>query len=847
MEKARIRFEKSIARMTLRYLIAAALIIAAVIMIFYSAAYARTVRAESSVMLYSFEDTYKFMMGKEEETAEDVEKDIDVSEKLIESARRVSGAEFSIGAAREIQDDGDKKKLIEEGVDYQSALNDLASAYGCDFLSLEADGSGDYIITAATNGYTAYDRLSELGLVPLADSTDSWSRGIERVSGKNSIVICTKTFDTTLEPDDAAMMIVPLQAFIDRASSLTTALLFAAAAMCIAIAVWLISVYRRINDGSFSDEEKDSYSKKRVKSKLLVATIMLTLIACLTSAFSMSIDSVFLRTSRGTATLEALFSRLDGDARRTEVQWKSSQKRYIENARTLAALIDSNRSLQNEAWLAEAADIIGADYIMIFDSEGKEIISDSVYKGISLKGRSEPEMADFSRLLNGVESISHADVQDEITGQKRDYHGICLKYLADEDSYGAMLIAVDPKKYSLTKFTDVNNVMDSMTPPNCFIMDVDPETGVIAHSSNRDIIGTHLSDKETTDLFLGYLKLKGMPYYAVSASHSERLYYYCIDKKYMFKDVGPFTLCYTLLFLAVFVLMCRMLLAEYPSGQKKTAIFSEKVTDSTSVFIQKAAEMNERLLSIAEMPKPNRHIAKVKDWDSTPEREALSILELLIFLFTIIVGIIMLMRRNSASRGTVLDFILTGNWTHGPNLFSFTAVYFLACALFLILAVLKVLAAVFNAVLSKRVLTIASLLLNVIFYAALMAFIFLSLSFLGVNTKALIASAGFVGLAVSLSLQDILSDVFAGIMIITGRTFEVGDFIEIKDGEAGTVTMIGLRRTELIGNNGRTFSIRNSQISKVINHSRNGSLDAADHKTAGEKKDDQKGNKRKDR
>ena len=145
MEKTRVKFEKSIARMTLRYLIAATVIMATMIMIFYSAAYSRTVRTESSVMLDSFEDTFQFMMDKEEETAADIEKDIDVSEKLIESARRVSGAEFSIGTAAEIQDDVDKKQLIEEGVDYQSALNDLASAYGCDFLSLEADGSGDYI------------------------------------------------------------------------------------------------------------------------------------------------------------------------------------------------------------------------------------------------------------------------------------------------------------------------------------------------------------------------------------------------------------------------------------------------------------------------------------------------------------------------------------------------------------------------------------------------------------------------------------------------------------------------------------------------------------------------------
>ena len=216
----------------------------------------------------------------------------------------------------------------------------------------------------------------------------------------------------------------------------------------------------------------------------------------------------------------------------------------------------------------------------------------------------------------------------------------------------------------------------------------------------------------------------------------------------------------------------------------------------------------------------------------------MSILEILVFLFTMIAGIVLLLRRRHSIGGTVLDYILTGNWTHGPNLFSFTAVYFLFCALFLILAVLKVISAVLNTVLSKRVLTICSLLLNIVFYVALAAFFFLSLSYLGVNTKALIASAGFVGLAVSLSLQDILSDIFAGVSLIAGRTFEVGDYIEVKDAGAGTVTMIGLRRTELVADNGKTFSIRNSQIGRVINHSRDS--DEACGKDTDENKKDSK-------
>ena len=816
----------SLAQVTQIYLIVAALIMAAMIMGAYCHIYSKTAINECFDRIDSFEDTYKFMKDKEAESAADVEEDLSVSDKLVASAKKMSGDELKTDSIEVSGSDvSEEKKVIEEGVDYQGALDDLAAAYGCVFLSLDADGSGDYSINAATNGYASYEKLSALGLVSLVDGIKEKGVSTARINGKPYVVICTKVFDTKLEPDDAAVILIPLQGFISRSFMLTAALLFAAIAMCIALAVWLLSIYRRLKGGSLADAQESSFSYRRIRSKVVIAVAAATIIAYICSVFSMSIDGVYMRTSRGTATLEALFDRLDGDAERTEVQWESSQERYKENAKTLAALIDDNRSLQNEAWLREASDIIDADYIMIFDADGNELISDSEYRGISLRNYSDADMSDFNRLLNGVESISHAGVHDEITGLTRDYHGTCLKYLAGKDGYGAMLIAVDPDRHSWIKFRDVNNVMDSMAPNNGFIMEVDPATGVIAHSSNRTLIGTALSEKETDDLFLGYLKFKDETYYAVSASHGGRLYYYCIDKSYMYADVQPFALGYTLLFLIMTVMLSVFLLKNHPEreGTGSTAVISEKATDRISAFIQKAADINGKLLSLRDETETNRRLLKAGDWDDTPEHEALSILELLVFLFTMCVGIVLLVRSNTSSgNGTVLDFIIAGKWTHGPNLFSFAAIYFLFCALFVILAVLKMIYAVLSTMLGKRALTISSLLLNIVLYAAIFTFVFISLSFLGVDTKALIASAGFFGLAVSLSLQDILSDIFAGLMLITGRMYEVGDYIEIKDAGSGTVKMIGLRRTELIADNGKTFSIRNSHISKVINLSRDG-------------------------
>lgn len=186
---------------------------------------------------------------------------------------------------------------------------------------------------------------------------------------------------------------------------------------------------------------------------------------------------------------------------------------------------------------------------------------------------------------------------------------------------------------------------------------------------------------------------------------------------------------------------------------------------------------------------------------------------------------IVFVRNMSAVSGqTVIEYLFTGKWTHGVNLFSLSAIFFLFCILFVILAFLKTISAVLDSVLSKRARTICSLIMNILFYAALIIFVFVSLGYLGVNAQALLTSAGLIGLAVSMSFRDILSDILAGIMIITGKTFEVGDYIEIRDASSGTVKSMGLRKTELISNNGRTFSIRNSQINKVTNHSQKGDL-----------------------
>ena len=61
----------------------------------------------------------------------------------------------------------------------------------------------------------------------------------------------------------------------------------------------------------------------------------------------------------------------------------------------------------------------------------------------------------------------------------------------------------------------------------------------------------------------------------------------------------------------------------------------------------------------------------------------------------------------------------------------------------------------------------------------------------GINVTSLIALLSVAGLAVSLALQNTLSNLAGGIMVLLSKPFEVGDFVE-SEGITGTVTGVDL-------------------------------------------------------
>ena len=102
----------------------------------------------------------------------------------------------------------------------------------------------------------------------------------------------------------------------------------------------------------------------------------------------------------------------------------------------------------------------------------------------------------------------------------------------------------------------------------------------------------------------------------------------------------------------------------------------------------------------------------------------------------------------------------------------------------------------------------------------LFVLILIVLSYLDISITSLVAVLSVVGLALSLAVQNLLSNVAGGIQLLSTKPFAPGDFIE-AGGVSGTVAEAGTFYTKLRTIDNKLIQVPNSQIAgeKIINYS----------------------------
>ncbi len=117
--------------------------------------------------------------------------------------------------------------------------------------------------------------------------------------------------------------------------------------------------------------------------------------------------------------------------------------------------------------------------------------------------------------------------------------------------------------------------------------------------------------------------------------------------------------------------------------------------------------------------------------------------------------------------------------------------------------------------------TVADFLSALVRYGIIAFTIIAALGRVGVQTASVIAVLGAAGLAVGLALQGSLSNLAAGVLLVTFRPFRTGEFVDLG-GVLGTVQNVQIFSTTLKSADGKIVVVPNGKIiaGNIVNFSR---------------------------
>ena len=513
-------------------------------------------------------------------------------------------------------------------------------------------------------------------------------------------------------------------------------------------------------------------------------------------------------------------------------KWLDTQ--YLIQCRMVADEIkDKKESLTRED-LRRLSAKYGVEYIYVIDKYGKVVLTDSPYDHFTLGKDKDSQSAAFRPLLNGVDHVVQPPMKDEVSGEKRQYIGVSIRDKNDLAD-GCVLISIDSDVLNeyLAPLSPSVTLKYALTDNVSWAFLVDRDTHVVTESSDgvsKDfgVEMLRISEKRLSEGRVWTEKSLGGSIFAVKDMGDEYLVLYADPTNYSGSLRSSAVL--TGYVLAIVFILCILGYLNYTGDPEEIKTEeSEKAEDDKTqeqaggeliedergaLIVSRTGGEKERKLFEERWKK---HVKKPEEMNAgelaLESVKGIAVVFSVIFLFPLLLNTIGLQNQFNS----VLAYVISGNWDRGFNIFSIAQCVLLIAGMLIFNMVFKQILYQIARLSNTRVETICLLLRNSFKYVCIVIAIYYILAQMGIKASTLIASAGVISLVIGIGAKDIFSDLLSGFFIIVERSFDVGDYISLKD-IYGVVTEIGLRTTK-IALYGDTAIINNSEIRRVINQS----------------------------
>lgn len=573
------------------------------------------------------------------------------------------------------------------------------------------------------------------------------------------------------------LMTVPLKNVIGNGFYIAASI---SAIICWGIVLIQLYIYRRLAQKKVLNEEED-VSRKWVCRVTWPGIVMVLVITVVFSCMLLLLES---RTNTAIITMTKRM-----DVQQT-IDWHRGQEGtirrsfvdfYRKRAQMLAAFLTERPDYRTHAGLEELSHIAGTDYLMLFDSNGEELVSSNSYKGFSV-GANLSEA--YRAVLLGYPDAVAGPEADPYTGRMQ--LGTAILMTDEEGQADGFLLAV----YSAGELNaelermSYENVVNRFTVREGYIAAaVSNEDGCFIAHTDPNMIGRkaadYLTDYTPGSSFEGFADYNGVTMcISADAADGKTLLFMVPEKvdSYVHSASGPMALAVLLILTLVYYPTAGILIVRAMTEEEGKLQPKKRTRNPIMVFLD-GYSFFLTLFAIFAM------IAATNDWWNS------------------------------------FDYVFGGNWSRGVHLYSLWAALFILAATLWCEYLIRTVLALLESRLSLRAKTVTRLANSLIVYAANFTLVFGILSVFGVNTTALLASAGIVSIAVGMGAQSMAADLLAGFFMMLEGSVHVGDSVSVA-GVTGRITDMGIRTTVITDENGGVVILNNSKVSPVRNMSR---------------------------
>ena len=590
---------------------------------------------------------------------------------------------------------------------------------------------------------------------------------------------------------------------------LASALIFAL--ICLIMVVLTVFVYYSRQQIQ-KNRDNRSANNSLVNRKIFAYTLVSVLLLGLSAYYIQSLLNVSIYTMNAKSEISELQKKYE-EAQSSE----ASIMDYLNyhnglKAQQIARILTSHPELRTKENLRELSKLYGISYIMMFDKEGREILSDSEIEDFVISDDPEDQSYPFHIMKNGVSLFIQDPQESELTGEYLQYIAAVTK---DTEGHRDGFLQIADKAELFKDLIGKIGIQDllretiSGTSEEAFLIDAE---GIILITPVFDALynkalETGFKEEQLRGYYYGNLRILDQKFIATSCLLDDNLVY--ITGREDTIQQGRWEIVVATMGIALATILAFALFMRNRS-------------------VTEAVEYEENLYVEVETPSSKKStinalrrimVSEIRWSDKRPEEKAVFAARCIINVLAAVILIVILTGKAVRNDNSIFSFIIGNRWDKGINIFAFTKSLIAVMIVYLVITVIEYILQMMMSLANPRNETVIRLTRSFIKYVSVLGMIYYTLNQFGFDSQSLLASAGLLTLVVGLGARDLMTDILAGMFLIFENEFQVGDIIEVN-GYKGRVAEIGIRTTRLVSTTQDVKSINNRNLTNIVNKTR---------------------------